>query len=194
MAHKLGDMIKQTSASTGATTLTLLAAAVPFRAFSTLLSDGDTTEAVVVNRTTGEWQAAVYSYAAGILTFDAAHFFASSAGSAINFASGIKDVFIGPIAERGKPFLRTADFNALPLCYDVDTTAGEIIATMIADPVERQQFAFNDFAGTWGTNNLILDGNGKQFDDGTGVLKDRMILDGSARLASIYADGVYTIR
>lgn len=194
MAHKLGDMIKQTSASIGATTLALRAAAVPFRDFSTLLSDGDTTEVVAVNRTTGEWQAAVYSYAAGVLTFDSTHFFASSTGSAITFATGIKDVFIGPIAERGKPFLRTANFAALPLVYNVDTSAGQIVATMPAAPAEADAFLFNDFAGTWGTYNLILDGNGEQFDDGTGVLKDRMILDGSARLAVIYADGVYTIR
>lgn len=195
MAHKIGNLIKQTSASTGSTTIALTGSpSYPYRAFSSLLSNGDTTEAVVVNRDNGQWQAAVYSFNADVLTLDPDHFFASSTGSPIDFAGGLKDVYIGPIAERDRPFLRSADFNALPFEYAVDTTDDEVVATLLADPGEGDRFLFNDRLGTWRTSNFIVEGNGVQFDDGTGVLKDRIVCRDPARFAVIYADSIYRVR
>ncbi|HTE81229.1 MAG TPA: hypothetical protein VK634_11130, partial [Reyranella sp.] len=97
MAHKLANMVKQTGTSAGATALTLTGAPVsPYRAFSAVLSDGDTTEAMVIDRGGGQWQAAIYSYAADVLTF--VELIDSPTGAPIDFPAGLKDVFIAPLA------------------------------------------------------------------------------------------------
>src|SRR4051812_35625220 len=107
MAHVLTNMVKQTSLSTGATTIALGGSALPpYRDFSDVLSEGDTTEVMVVQRGNGRWQAAVYAFSADVLTLVSDHFLASSTGSVVSFSTGIKDVYISPLAERGKPILR----------------------------------------------------------------------------------------
>ena len=167
MAHVIRNLVEQGSVSTGATGLDLTIAAVPpYRPFSGVLSDGDTTEAMVVNLALPtEWQAAVYRYATGRLTF--VRLIDSSTGVQISFSAGTKRVYMTPVAERGEWVRRTGAFDVIAgdRC-DVDTSDGPITATLPADLSEGDRFVFNDYAGTWGTNNLIIDGNGALFEDG----------------------------
>lgn len=196
MAHILANMVKQTSLSTGATTLALSGSALPpYQDFSDVLSDGDTTEVMVVARGNGRWQAAVYSYAADVLTF--VRLLSSSTGSVVSFASGLKDVEIAPLAERGKPVRRAADFTAIPsFRYDVDTTGDEVTATLPSSPGEGDEFEFNDFAGTWATNNFLVDPNGQEFEDlGDGSDPAApLICDCPAKFALVFGAGKYRPR
>lgn len=199
MAHILADLIKQTSLSAGATSLTLTAGSsvLPNRAFSAVLSNGDTTEAMVVDRGTGVWQAAVYTFAADVLTLVADHFIASSTGSVVTFAAGLKDVYIAPLAEMGKPLRRSADFDALPgFRYDVDTTDGPVAATLSASPVEGAERWFNDFAGTWAADAFTIDPNGQEFEDaGDGSdPSEPMTCSDTALFCVVFAAGKYRIR
>jgi hypothetical protein len=103
MAHILANLVKQTSLSGGLTTITLTGQAVsPNRNFSVVLSNGDTTEAMVVDQSTGAWQNAVYSYADNVLTFVSLR--SSSTGAQVDFPTGYKTVYIAPVAEREEAY------------------------------------------------------------------------------------------
>lgn len=165
MAHVIQNLVEQGSTSTGSTTVALTIAAVaPYRDFSDVMEEGDTTEAMVVNRDVPtEWQAAVYSFAAGVLTF--VRLLDSPAGSQVNFSAGLKRVYIAPLAERGEWFGRTGSFNVLPgENSDVDTSGGAATATIPASLSEGDRFGFNDLKGTWATNPLTIDPNGHEFE------------------------------
>jgi hypothetical protein len=104
MAHRLPSMVRQTSTSTGLTTLVLNGAArKPYRSFASSLSNGDTTDVMVVDRATGVSQAAKYSYSGGTLTF--VEFISSSTGEQVNFGAGTKDVYVSWTGARAEETL-----------------------------------------------------------------------------------------
>ena len=90
-----------------------------------------------------------------------------------------------------------ADFNAVGGgLYDVDTSAGAIAATIPADLVEGDRFAFNDFVGSWGTHALTIDPNGNEFED-IGDGSDPalpMTCDATAQFELVFADGKLRVR
>lgn len=194
MAHVLANLVKETSVSGGPDEIELTGSPLkPYRGFAAVLSAGDTTEVMVVDRGTGKWQAAVYSYAAGVLTVDPSHFFASSTGTLIDFPAGLKDVSISMPAERTKPFARTADFTALPLFYAVDTTDAAVTALLPATPREGDEVVFSDPAGTWATNNFTVDGNGHDIDL-DGEVDGELVADASDRIALAFSGGLWRVR
>lgn len=197
MTHVIENLVEQTSTSIGATTLSLTGAArAPNRGFADVMSAGDTTEVMVVNndRRT-EWQAAVYRYSAGLLTF--VRLIESPTGSAISFSPGLKRVSMAPLAERGKWVRRTGAFDAIPSdrC-DVDTSDASATATLPEDPAEGDRFEFNDFAGTWADNNFLVDPNGSEFEDmGNGeVPADPHIFNSPASVLILFSGGKYRVR
>lgn len=199
MAHKLANLIKQTSLSGGASTITLTPGSQvsPNRAFSAVLSNGDTTEVMVVDRVTGDWQAAVYTFSADVLTLVSDHFIASSTGSAVTFATGMKDVYITPLAEHGNPLTRTANFNVIPgFRYDVDTRSNAVTATLPTTAVEGAENQFNDFASNWTTNNFLIDPNGEEFEDAGdgGDPADPLICADPAKFTLVFSAGKYRPR
>lgn len=57
---------------------------------------------------------------------------------------------------------KTGDFTASAgTLYPVDTTSAVITATLPASPSQGDRIGFYDAAGTWDTNNLTVDRNGK---------------------------------
>lgn len=139
MAHILADMVKQTSTSAGATALALTGAAQsPYRSFSSVLAEGDTTEAMVLSRGSGAWQAAVYEYAGGALTFR--ELLSSSTGAQIAFTPGLKDVYIAPLAGRPQP--QALDVRSFRVSMDGTTndTARVISAVAMAAFMKRELF------------------------------------------------------
>ena len=168
MAHVIENLVEQGSTSTGTTTIALsIDARAPFRDFADVMSDGDTTEAMVVNYDKpAEWQAAVYRYAGGVLTF--VRLIDSLTGSQVNFSAGVKRVYMAPLAKRGEWARRTGNFDLIAGDRsDVDTSDGPAIAMIPENLAEGDRFAFNDFAGTWGpgANLFSIDPNGHEFED-----------------------------
>lgn len=104
MAFRLGDRVRETSATTGTGALTLAGAVAGYRAFSAALSTGDTTYYTIAM--------ADGSFESGIGTFTAPSTLArttvlesSNANAAVNFGAGTKDVFIAlPAAIVGANF------------------------------------------------------------------------------------------
>lgn len=93
----------------------------------------------------------------------------------------------------GRRQIKTANFTASANGhYDVDTSGGEVTAAMPADP--DTTVSFNDRAGTWGTNNLIIEGSGTKFDLGPQGLKDRLICDGTASIVIGFDGTNLTVR
>lgn len=197
MTHVIENLVEQGSTSTGTTTIALsIDARAPFRAFADVMSDGDTTEAMVVNYDKpAEWQAAVYRYAVGGLTF--VRLIDSSTGSQVNFSAGVKRVYMAPLAKRGEWVLRTGSFDVIPGDNsDVDTRAEVAAASVPASLSEGDRFGFNDFAGTWGTNAFTIDPNGHEFEDlGDGSdPTEPMTCDATARFELVFADGKLRVR
>ncbi len=197
MTHIIENLVEQTSTSTGGTTLALSGAArAPHRGFADVMSDGDTTEVMVINndRRT-EWQSAVYRYATGVLTF--VRLIDSPTGAQITFGTGLKRISMAPLAKRGEWVRRTGSFEVIAGdLSDVDTSDAAAIATLPEDMAEGDRFGFNDFAGTWGTNALTIDPSGAEFEDaGDGSdPSEPMTCDGPARFELVFADGKLRVR
>jgi hypothetical protein len=69
--------------------------------------------------------------------------------------------------------------------YFVDTTSAAITATLPASPSAGDQVAFKDYAGTFGTNSLIIARNGSNIQ---GVANDSAIETNRASVVLIYVD------
>lgn len=93
MSLVISDRVKETSTTTGTGAYALAGAAVGFRAFSTVLANADTTYYVATDGT--DWETGLGTYATSGNTLARTTVYASSnSGAAVNWASGVRDVFI----------------------------------------------------------------------------------------------------
>lgn len=100
MALVLKDRVKETTTTTGTGTLTLAGAATGFQSFS-VIGDGNTTYYCVVDSSAGAWEVGVGIYTSSGTTLSRTTILESSnSGSAVNFGSGSKDVFVTYAAEK----------------------------------------------------------------------------------------------
>ena len=92
MALVVKDRVKETSTTTGTGTFTLDGAAVGFQAFS-VIGDGNTTYYTITNGV--DWEVGIGTYTASGTTLSRDTIFDSSnSGSAVNWGSGVKNVFV----------------------------------------------------------------------------------------------------
>jgi hypothetical protein len=111
MAFKLGDRVKETTTSTGTGAITFAGAVAGFRAFSSVLSDGDLTS-YFIQDDAGNWESGTGTYAAGANTLTRTKVLASSNfNSAVSFAAGTKSVFIGIGSDNVGPELNARTFG-----------------------------------------------------------------------------------
>lgn len=100
MAFVLADRVKETTTTTGTGTVTLLGASTGYQAFSAI-GDGNSTYYTIASQTTSEWEVGIGTYTSSGTTLSRDTVLASSnSGSAVNFTSGTKDVFVTYPAER----------------------------------------------------------------------------------------------
>ena len=68
-----------------------------------------------------------------------------------------------PLSVKWDATVKTGDFTAeTTLGYFVDTTRGQVTVTLPASPSIGDQVAFKDYAGTFGTNKLLIARNGSK--------------------------------
>lgn len=97
MAFVVKDRVRETTTTTGTGTISLGGAVSGYQAFSTI-GDGNTTYYTIVGGT--QWEVGVGTYASSGNTLARTTLISSSTGSAIDFAAGSKDVFIGQPADK----------------------------------------------------------------------------------------------
>lgn len=94
MALVLKDRVKETTTTTGTGTLTLAGAATGFQSFSAI-GNGNTTYYCIVDSSAGTWETGIGTYTSSGTTLSRDTILESSnSGSAVNFGSGSKDVFV----------------------------------------------------------------------------------------------------
>lgn len=101
MALVVADRVKETTTTTGTGAIALGGAEANFVAFSSVLSDGDTTYYAIIDNVNQDYEVGLGTYTASGNTLARTTVLASSnGGSAVNFSAGSKDVFINYPADK----------------------------------------------------------------------------------------------
>jgi len=124
MSFVLKDRVKETSTTTGTGTFTLAGAATGFQSFS-VIGNGNSTYYCIVDSSAGAWEVGIGTYtSSGTLLSRDTILESSNSGSAVNFGSGNKDVFVTYPAERavigGKGLIE----NCASITENVTVTTG----------------------------------------------------------------------
>ena len=162
MAHILENLVEQGSTSRGEDPIRLtVPASAPYRGFADVMADGDITEIMVVNNDRrDEWQAGVYRYAAETLTL--VRFIDSATRAPLSFGTGLKRVYMAPLAKRGE-FLAVGDsFEALPFDRLYLPSGGSLNLPSLPSAGDRVEVEDRD--GTWPSDPPTIDGNGKSIE------------------------------
>jgi hypothetical protein len=100
MALQLQDRVLETANSPGTGTVTLLGASLGYQSFNTALTSGNTTYYTIADLGGANWEVGIGTFTSpNQLTRDTI-LDSSSGGSAVNFSSGIQNVFITYPAEK----------------------------------------------------------------------------------------------
>lgn len=97
MTFVVKDRVRETTTTTGTGTISLGGAVSGYQAFSNI-GNGNTTYYAIVGGT--QWEVGIGTYSSSGNTLARTTLIASSTGSAIDFAAGSKDVFIGLPADK----------------------------------------------------------------------------------------------
>lgn len=101
MALVVKDRVKETTTTTGTGAISLGGAVDNFQAFSSVLSDADTTYYAIIDVTNSDFEVGLGTYASSGNTLTRTTVLESSnSGSAVDFGAGTKNVFIAYPAEK----------------------------------------------------------------------------------------------
>lgn len=184
MALVVKDRVKETTTTTGTGAITLAGAVAGFQAFSGVLSDSDTTYYAIVHRDTAEFEVGLGTYSSSTLTRTTV-LESSNSGSAVNFTSGTKDIFITYPAEKSV-YLDASDV----LSVGNISTSGYLRgpSTFTIDPA-----AHGDDTGTLVVaGNLQVDGTTTTINSTTVTLDDKnlVLASGAANAAAANGAGI----
>lgn len=100
MALILADRVKETATSPGSSDVTLAGQSTGFRAFSSVMSTGDTCYYTIADQTGANWEVGLGTYLGSNVLQRTTIYASSNSGSIVNFSSGTQDVFITYAAGR----------------------------------------------------------------------------------------------
>lgn len=191
MALIIKDRIKETTTSTGTGAISLAGSSATFDTFASVMSNSDTCYYAIVHATGGtdEWEVGLATYASSGNTLTRTTVISGSNGaSAVNFGSGVKDVFITIPASKtiNRDASGDVDFGAQKILYaNVYSAEGDLPAAgtyhgMFAH-VHGTARAYYSHAGNWiklvqedSSGNIAVSGTV----DGRDVAADGTKLDG----------------
>lgn len=114
MALVVKNRVKETTATTGTGTLTLAGAVTGFQAFSSALSNNDTTYYSLIEPSTGSFEVGIGTFTASGTTLARTTILASSnSNNAINLTAGSAEVFITQPAEKAVFFDASGDVTLI---------------------------------------------------------------------------------
>jgi len=122
MSLVLADRVRQTTTATGTGTLALDGTVEGFQTFA-VIGDNNTTYYTIAGGT--QWEVGIGTYYAGTLARTT--LISSSTGSTIDFAAGVKDVFVTYPAEKSV----NQDATGVVNISSVSITSGTIVSTRI---------------------------------------------------------------
>jgi len=94
MAFVLADRVKETTTTTGTGTVTLAGASSGYQSF-TAIGNGNNTYYTISSQNGSDWEVGIGTYTASGTTLSRTTVLSSSnAGSLVNLAAGVKDVFV----------------------------------------------------------------------------------------------------
>ena len=100
MAFKKYDLVQETSTSTGTGNIALGGAVTRRRAFSAVLSNGDTCHVLIEHASAAEWEICQASYVSAGNQLARSTVLASSTGAAVSFSAGSKTISMIPPSAR----------------------------------------------------------------------------------------------
>lgn len=109
MANIIADRVRETTTSTGTTTITLAGAMIGFRSFASVMTVGDTCYCCVVavdslGSPTGAWEIGFYTYSAANTLTRTTVLSSSNQNQPVNFIAGLKHVFLDLTAHQVNAF------------------------------------------------------------------------------------------
>jgi hypothetical protein len=155
MAFILADRVRETSATTGTGSFTLLGAVTGFQSFDAVLNTADTTYYTIALQGATEWEVGIGTFTAPSTLARTTILSSSNSGSAVNFSAGTKDVFITLPAERA---------GASYTSYSYTATASQTTFAATYTPPSLQVFVNGvllnaaDYTATSGTNVVLATG------------------------------------
>jgi hypothetical protein len=100
MALQLKDRVLETASAPGTGTVTLLGASLGYQSFNTALTSGSTTYYTIADLGGANWEVGIGTFTSPDQLARNTILESSSGGSAVNFSSGIQNVFITYPAEK----------------------------------------------------------------------------------------------
>lgn len=157
MALVLADRVKETTTTTGTGTITLAGASVGFQSFA-VIGNANTTYYTIVDSATGEWEVGIGTYTLSGTTLSRDTVLSNSLGTTafINFAAGIKDVFVTYPA--GKSVYEEGASGNVGLNGATPSAWGSIYSVL--------EYEQGVFFGRQATNNVAVIGT-NLYNDGT---------------------------
>jgi len=130
MALVVKDRVKETTSTTGTSTLTLGGAVAGFQTFTSVLSNGDTTYYAIFESSTGQFEVGLGTFTSSGTTLARTTVLESSnSGNAINLTAGAADVFITQPAEKAV-YLDASGYIATSDGRNVTNVAASTAATL----------------------------------------------------------------
>jgi hypothetical protein len=100
MAFVIADRVRETSVTTGTGSIALAGAVTGYRAFSSVLSTGDTTYYTIADQGGANWEVGIGTFTSPSTLARTTILSSSNSGSVVTFTAGTKDVFISLPAGR----------------------------------------------------------------------------------------------
>lgn len=111
------DRVKETTTTTGTGSFTLAGPVAGYRAFSSVMATGDFCYYTAINPATNEWECGVGTFTAPSTLARSSVESSSNNGNAVNFGSGIKEVFLSVTAGQFKCGTYPSYHSELPSVY-----------------------------------------------------------------------------
>ena len=131
MALIIADRVKETTTTTGTGAISLAGAATNFRAFSSVMSNADTTYYAIIDDTNNAFEIGLGTYASSGNTITRTTVLTSSnSNNAVDFGSGSKDVFLTYPADKAVAKDASGDIS-VNISGQPDANLGDVIVTQL---------------------------------------------------------------
>tara|TARA_A100000171_G_scaffold50328_1_gene61434 strand:- start:596 stop:1576 length:981 start_codon:yes stop_codon:yes gene_type:complete len=131
MALVIADRVKETTTTTGTGAISLAGAATNFRAFSSVMSNADTTYYAIIDDTNNAFEIGLGTYASSGNTITRTTVLTSSnSNNAVDFGSGSKDVFLTYPADKAVAKDASGDIS-VNISGQPDANLGDVLVNQL---------------------------------------------------------------